>query len=534
MHRAFERQLTSQKRVGHEIPYAMEQNLDIFRGSRQEALPNNQNRTMTSKQFPSNFSAPIDGMPCLRYLPMEPAASSTLRVFQHIATAGIVLALAGCSTLPAGQKLAPDEAPVITGSAVRRNFTPLDPAFVCMSQAIRDKKQALLGISVGDVKDYTGKFSQNEGSTITQGGSLMIYSALGKLGDVVQLQERFDTRIAELELAYTDRRQLGDGRAYSVEAGKPPVPWVPYFGGSILRSNYYIVGGITELNYNIASGGAEVFVSGVGGRARTFTMNVGVDLRIVDTRSLVVVKTISLQKQIVGDEVGAGIYRFFGNDLLDINIGTKKQEPLQLGVRTTIEHGVIELISAVTGVDGNQCLTRTPTQAAAQAAASREAAAVEAATPPATDVTKAAAPVNSPAVSGAVATPVVASGLSAEGLQPQNAVVAARTSAQPIEFDFGSSAMSPVATTAIEKMANDAAQGKTVSFDLIARDTEVTAPIQRRELAVQRVKSVTDALAAKGVQPGRISVSSMISATDPSITRLGGGYQLIASMAVGK
>ena len=489
---------------------------------------------MTSTQISSIFPAPTGGMPFRGRLSVQPLAGSALRTCQQLAIVGIVLALAGCSTLPAGQKLAQDEAPVITGSAVRRNFTPLDPAFICMAQAIRDKKQPLLGISVGDVKDYTGKFSQNEGSTITQGGSLMIYSALGKLGDVVQLQERFDTRIAELELAYTDRRQLGDGRAYSVEAGKPPVPWVPYFGGSILRSNYYIVGGITELNYNIASGGAEVFVSGVGARARTFTMNVGVDLRIVDTRSLVVVKTISLQKQIVGDEVGAGVYRFFGNELLDINIGTKNQEPLQLGVRTTIEHGVIELISAVTGADGNQCLTRTPTQAAAQAAASREAAAVQAARPPATDITKAAEPVNSPAAGGAVATPVVASGLTAEGLQPQNAVTAARTSAQPIEFDFGTSAMSPVATTAIEKMANDAAQGKPVSFDLIARDTEVTAPIQRRELAVQRVKAVTDALTAKGVQPGRISVSAMISATDPSITRLGGGYQLIASMAVGK
>lgn len=448
--------------------------------------------------------------------------------------AGLVLALAGCSTLPAGQKLAPDEAPVITGSAVRRNFTPLDPAFVCLAQSIRDKKQPLLGISVGDVKDYTGKFSQSEGSTITQGGSLMIYSALGKLGDVVQLQERFDTRIAELELAYTDRRQLGDGRTYSMEAGKPAVPWVPYFGGSILRSTYYIVGGITELNYNIASGGAEVFVSGVGGRARTFTMNVGVDLRIVDTRSLVVVKTISLQKQIVGDEVGVGIYRFFGNQLLDINVGVKNQEPLQLGVRTTIEHGVIELISAVTGVDGNQCLTRTPAQAAAQAAASREAAAAQAANPPATDLTKSAEPVNSPAAGGAVAAPVVAAALVADGLQPQNAVLAAQAGAQSIQFDFGSSAMSAVAMSTIEKMANDAAQGKALSFELIARDSEVAAPIQRRELAVQRVKAVTDALTAKGVQPGRISVSSMISPTDPSITRLGGGYQLIASMAIGK
>jgi curli biogenesis system outer membrane secretion channel CsgG len=482
----------------------------------------------------NTFSSSLDVIGCNTKATCENKSAvvqASLLACKRFSVAGAVMVLAGCSTLPAGQKMAPDEAPVITGSAVRRNFTPLDPAFVCMAQSIRDRKQPLLGISVGDVKDYTGKFSQNEGSTITQGGSLMIYSALGKLGDVVQLQERFDTRIAELELAYTDRRQLGDGRNYSVETGKPPVPWVPYFGGSILRSNYYIVGGITELNYNIASGGAEVFVSGVGARARTFTMNIGVDLRIVDTRSLVVVKTISLQKQIVGDEVGAGVYRFFGNELLDINVGVKKQEPLQLGVRTTIEHGVIELIGAVTGVDGSQCLTQTPAQAAAQAAAARGAVAAQASSPPAMEVSKAAEPVNSP---GAVASPVTGSGLTAEGLQPQNGVIAATAGTQPIPFDFGSSTMSAVATTAIEKMANDAGQGKAVSFDLVARDTEVTAPLQRRELAVQRVKSVTDALIAKGVQPSRIRVNSMVSATDPSINRLSGGYQLIASIAIGK
>ena len=180
--------------------------------------------------------------------------------------------------------MAPDEAPVVMGPNVRTNRTPLENAFSCYAEELKQRRAPRVAIAVGDVNYYTGKYNESEGSAITQGGALMVYSALGKMGDSVLIQERFDTRIAELELAYIDRRQLGDGRQHQIGPNQPPVPWVPYFGGSILRSNYYIVGGITELNYNIQSGGAEFQVNQIGPKARVFTMNIGVDLRIIDTQ----------------------------------------------------------------------------------------------------------------------------------------------------------------------------------------------------------------------------------------------------------
>jgi curli biogenesis system outer membrane secretion channel CsgG/outer membrane protein OmpA-like peptidoglycan-associated protein len=423
------------------------------------------------------------------------------------------------------QQFDPKEDPVVVGPASRRNQTPMEPAFACLSQAMRDKRQPVFGVAVGDVKDYTGKYSQNEGSTITQGGALMIYSALGKLGDVIQLQERFDTRIAELELAYTDKRQLGDGGVHTVEAGKPAVPWVPYFGGSILRSNYYIVGGITELNYNVASSGYEVAVSGVGAKRRTFTMNIGLDLRMVDTRTLVVVKTVSLQKQIVGQEVGAGVYRFFGNELLDINVGNKSQEPLQLGVRTTIEHGVIELISSVTGVDGARCLSLASDRGAGAAQPVAAAAPQPAPAAPVAAVAAPTTPTNSPV---AIAAPVAS-----PELQPQNAVSSAGGTYN-IPFDFGSGAISADGMAVIEKVAAEAAKGERTTFNLVARDTENWSPMQRRELTNQRIKSVTDALAAKGVPGSRIGVTWMPAPTDTSITRDGPGFQMVATLVIAR
>ncbi|MBI5275967.1 MAG: OmpA family protein [Burkholderiales bacterium] len=437
---------------------------------------------------------------------------------KSVAVASIAVLLAGCVTLPA-QKVAPDESPVIQGSASRRNYTPLEPAFTCLADLMRSRRVPVVGIAVGDVKDYTGKYSQNEGNAITQGGALMIYSALGKMGDVVQLQERFDTRIAELELAYTDRRQLGDGRQHQVESGKPAVPWVPYFGGTILRSNYYIVGGITELNYNIGSGGAELNVTGIGGKRRTYTMNVGVDLRIVDTRSLLVARTVSLQKQLVGEEVGVGVYRFFGKELIDINVGTKNQEPLQLGVRTAIEHGVVELISSIAGIDPLECLDASGMRARSEPVA-------EGAMPAPVAAAPAAAPVAGEMV--AAAPP------SAEQPRPQNLGQAAAVANNIVPFEFGNGDITAGAVSQLEKIANEASQGKQVTIQVVARDNEQWAPNQRRELTNARIKAVTDYLQGKGIAASRIGVSWQPAPTDNQITRHSPGFQLVATMVVGR
>lgn len=263
--------------------------------------------------------------------------------------------LTACTSMQL-ERMVAGEAPQAIGPAARENRTPMDPVFACYQDGLAGKGKGPV-IGVGDVKDYTGKFSNVEGNAITQGGALMVYSALGKLGDRVRLAERFDPTIADRELVYTDKRQLGDGQAHKLPGkNAEPVKWVPYFGGSIIGSDYFIVGGITELNYNIHSGGAEIGVNNVGPKVRTFTQSVAVDLRIVDTRSLIVQKTVSLTKQYVGYETGFGTFRFFGSDLFDINLGAKGQEPLQLGIRTTLEEATLRLVGTVLRSDPTSCL----------------------------------------------------------------------------------------------------------------------------------------------------------------------------------
>ncbi|MFC3216956.1 hypothetical protein [Comamonas sp. JC664] len=62
-------------------------------------------------------------------------------------------------------RMADDEAPVMQGPGPRHNGTPLDNSFACLSHRIVEQRngRAPLSIAVGDIKDYTGKYSQGDG-----------------------------------------------------------------------------------------------------------------------------------------------------------------------------------------------------------------------------------------------------------------------------------------------------------------------------------------------------------------------------------
>lgn len=504
------------------------------------------------------------------------ARSFVARNSARFAVGLIALSVAGCGVLPT-QTRVKGELPVVIGPKPRSYDTPLVSAYQCYANTLAQANAETISVAVGDVKDYTGKYSINEGNAITQGASLMVYSALGKLGNRVAIHERFDTRIGEMELAYTDRRQLGDGRRYSLKQGEEGVPWIPYFGGTIMRSRYYIVGGITEVNWDIASGGLQAGVSGIGAKGRVFAMNVGVDLRIVDTQSLVVVKTVSISKQIVGEEVGIDVFRFFGDELFDIHAGGKRQEPIQLGVRTAIEQGVLELLSAVSGVDSEPCLATSPAVSnnsdhdgaylAKEAAvpAPQDGAAVPVAAPasapaasssapaaprrkptqqdddsdggyrPNTAVKPVAAPQPKPVSTKPAAPAEVAKGgtVTVKGGTPlQNGNLGTGRNTFQVRFEFDSPMTQSEAQTVLETVAQSAKQGEAVEILLTSRDTELLAPARRLELARQRVAAVESMLSTKDLGGSKIVVTWLPDPSDPSIVRDGVGYQIVAKIQV--
>lgn len=281
---------------------------------------------------------------------------SLLLALSSLGLTGCTPALGGAST--GFDRLAPKEAPTVIGPPVRSNYTPMNPALACLANELQQRNKPKLTIAVDNIRDYTGQYNINEGDAITQGGSLMVMSALGKLGGTINIADRFNTDVTQMELGFMNQRELGDGHLNEVgtATNHQMVPWIPYYGGTILASRYYITGGITELNYNVQSGGAQISVNEIGGKDRVYTEDVGIDLELVDTKTLLVVKTVSLVKQITGFEVGAGIFQFFGSNLWDINIGNKSQEPEQLGVRTLLEDGTLRLVAAAEHISPQPCL----------------------------------------------------------------------------------------------------------------------------------------------------------------------------------
>ncbi len=459
------------------------------------------------------------------------------RLWRAAAAVSLLANLAACTTNLAGvqvQRIAPGEAAVQLGPPARDNVTPMEGALACFARKLNASGRRPLVIGVGDIKDFTGRYSINEGSVVTQGGSLMLFSALGKLGGTVRIAERFDATIAERELGYMDRRQLGNGEMQDANGQK--VPWLPYYGGTIQVSDFYIAGGISEVNYNISSGGAEASVNNIGAKRRTYTQSVAVDLRIVDTKTLLVVDAISLSKQFSGYEVGANTFRFFGLGLVDINVGQKGQEPLQLGIRAAIEEAAIRLVGRVTGVDPMPCLALRTTEiqpktseqlfaemgemaAAAALPAKTEPAPAPAPTLPARAAVRPSAP--------AVPPKAMPKGASLNADARIGEAVTKRT--VQIPFEIGEAKLTGPAQVILDSIAGMSGQ---IQIVLVTRESEKPDPVQRARLTDQRIANLANALRSQGISPGAIVIMWRPEPTDATIYRDGPGVQAVARLRI--
>ncbi|MDR3520930.1 MAG: CsgG/HfaB family protein [Acidocella sp.] len=499
-----------------------------------------------------------------------------------------VLGVSGCTPLLGGattefDKVAPGEAPVVIGPPVRDNYTPMNAPLACLANDIQKANQPKLTIAVDDIKDYTGQYNINEGDAITQGGSLMVMSALGKLGGTVNVADRFNTDVAQMELSFMNQRELGDGQNHVVGTGPAAktVPWIPYYGGSILGSQYYITGGITELNYNVQSGGVQFQVNNLGPEDRVYTEDVGIDLELVDSKSLLVVKTVSLVKQLTGYEVGFNIFQFFGSNLYNLNIGNKSQEPEQLGVRTLLEEGVLRLVASAENIRPEPCLALAtgwipkktaeeylkedqaannapvaaapmapaPVAAAPMAAPAAPPPVVEAAAPPAPapepapavskpeEVTAPAAPAATPPApppaSSNVTTAVAAapSTLNSQTSSApiQNGSMEAPSGQSTVKFDYGATDVTGGDMAALDQAAATARQHP-VQVVLTAPANESWAPTKRLQLLMARVASVKKALSIRGIL--NVNVAWTPDPTAGAAVMDGSGSQRIALLVV--
>ncbi len=235
--------------------------------------------------------------------------------------------------------------PPLSGASVVANTTGYTEALDCLGLQIKRTNAKPVRIAVGRVEDFSGKQDLVNGKRITQGTALMVLSAVARTR--LPIVERLDTSLAEMEFKYTDNKLIGTGIAEN--------PVRVTIAGSVVGSDYHIVGGVTEVNYNIRSGSLDGTVKNVGASTRYAVLDVAIDLRLVNTKTLQIENVVSFQKQIIGTEIRAGLFRFLSDNVIDVNAGEKAQEPIQKAIRMVAERSVFQLIADLYKLPAGTC-----------------------------------------------------------------------------------------------------------------------------------------------------------------------------------
>jgi curli production assembly/transport component CsgG/holdfast attachment protein HfaB len=248
----------------------------------------------------------------------------------RVASAALaVTLLSGCAALSVRETPAGIEP--VWRFPVTSNDTPYSR---CLASLAAQPGDNLPTVAVGEVADKTGQFNANErGFALSQGASEMVVSAFFKTRKV-RLVERLDLRVVNQELNLRKGKLVDE----------------PLQAGAMRGADFVAVGALTELNYNIVSDGAGLWIGGVGAGGKGVVVNVALDLRLINARTLDVVYVSSVQKQIVGHEIEANIFRFFNSTLVELDAGQVRNEPLQLGVRSVSEMAVHQVMTDFLGL----------------------------------------------------------------------------------------------------------------------------------------------------------------------------------------
>ena len=198
--------------------------------------------------------------------------------------------------------------------------SPMDEALACISaQGIAPSIRPVIGIGI--IGNQTGVYDyEGIGSYVPADLSHAFTSAFYQAGLPTVLREGSTTLMIEWELNHAINNRLGkDGVVRAVPRGV------------LEGSDYLLVGAINRLDFDDSSG-FEVSVNGIGVGQRSFQTLVGMDLALVNSRTGQVEWAQQYEKTYIGIDNKAGVFSFFGPTLVDINFGSKSNDPLHAGL----------------------------------------------------------------------------------------------------------------------------------------------------------------------------------------------------------
>ena len=242
---------------------------------------------------------------------------------KRLLTVALLAALAGCATTQVPEN-ATANAQLSPTTRITRDLLQLP------------KPKGKVAVAVYAFRDQTGQYKPSPDSSfataVTQGATSLLVKALKDSGWYLPVERE------NLQNLLTERKIL---RAVEVltEQGVV-VPHMP----ALTAAQVLIEGGVIAYESNVRTGGAGAHFLGVGPQTKYRTDQVTVNLRAVDIRSGQVLSSVSTTKTIYSYEASFGVFAFVTfKQLLEVEAGMTRNEPVQLCVREAIEAAVVAM-----------------------------------------------------------------------------------------------------------------------------------------------------------------------------------------------
>ena len=197
-------------------------------------------------------------------------------------------------------------------------------------------------------KDQTGQYKANPDSNfstaVTQGGTSILVKALRDSKWFMPVERE------NLQNVLTERKIIRAIEQPNDSENKTPIKLPTLIGAKLL-----IEGAVVGYDSNIKTGGIGVKYLGVGSAGQYRADQVTVNLRAVDANTGQILHTVSTTKTVYSTQLTSGVYKFISyKSLLEAEVGTTLNEPVQIAVQEAIEAAVVNLI--VEGIDNRSWL----------------------------------------------------------------------------------------------------------------------------------------------------------------------------------
>jgi curli production assembly/transport component CsgG len=191
-------------------------------------------------------------------------------------------------------------------------------------------------VGVYALRDQTGQYKPAPDSSfstaVTQGATSILVKALRDSGWFLPVErENLQNLLTERKIVRALETPQDKGNAAIL---LPP----------LMPATVIIEGGIVAYESNVRTGGAGARYLGIGVADQYRVDQVTVILRAVDIRGGQVLNSVSTTKTIYSYQLSTGVFRFVNfKELLELETGYTRNEPVQLCVREAIESAVVHL-----------------------------------------------------------------------------------------------------------------------------------------------------------------------------------------------